>query len=101
MGAARRTALAAVAAAVAASAIARESTALPSPYALAGSGALAVPAVPQAAGRFVLRAGVESTGTASLQQAGGRFALAATASASSLVCYNDTLFRDSFDGSGL
>lgn len=32
--------------------------------------------------------------------AGGRFALNAIASSNSLVCYNDTIFRDGFDGNG-
>jgi len=32
---------------------------------------------------------------------GGRFALSATLATSSLVCFNDTIFRDSFDGTGL
>ena len=31
---------------------------------------------------------------------GGRFALNAIASSNSLVCYNDTIFRDGFDGNG-
>ena len=34
-------------------------------------------------------------------QKGDRFVLSATLAASSLVCYNDTIFRDSFDGTGL
>ena len=34
-------------------------------------------------------------------QEGGRFSLTALLSTSSLVCYNDTIFRDGFDGTGL
>jgi hypothetical protein len=34
-------------------------------------------------------------------QEGGRFALMADLSTASLVCYNDTIFRDGFDGTGL
>lgn len=33
-------------------------------------------------------------------QVGGRFALTASLTTASLVCYNDTIFRDSFDGTG-
>jgi hypothetical protein len=33
-------------------------------------------------------------------QSGARFALTATLAAASLVCYNDTIFRDDFDGDG-
>lgn len=36
-----------------------------------------------------------------VRQTSARFALTATVSASSLVCYNDTIFRDGFDGTGL
>ena len=34
-------------------------------------------------------------------QKGDRFVLSATLGTASLVCYNDTIFRDSFDGTGL
>jgi hypothetical protein len=40
-------------------------------------------------------------GTTSNVAQGERFAVSATFSAASLVCYNDTIFRDGFDGTGL
>ena len=41
------------------------------------------------------------SGTSSSVQESGRFSLNALLSTSSLVCYNDTIFRDGFDGTGL
>ena len=35
------------------------------------------------------------------QQSGGGFSLAATLATAPLACYNDTIFRDDFDGDGL
>ena len=38
---------------------------------------------------------------APLAQQGGGFALVAYADSLATACYNDTIFRDSFDGTGL
>lgn len=58
----------------------------------------------QRGGRFRLQAQVSAQAAAPVlaPQAliGGSFVLNALASASSLVCYDDTIFRDDFDGDG-
>lgn len=52
--------------------------------------------------RFALHAYLESASDQDhTVQAASRFAVSAALSASSLVCYNDTIFRDGFDGTGL
>lgn len=58
----------------------------------------------QANDRFTLKAqlvALASTVSELATQTNARFALNAALSTSSLVCYNDTIFRDSFDGTGL
>lgn len=42
-----------------------------------------------------------SIGTAPAAQSGGSFLMTGILSPQSLVCYNDTIFRDDFDGDGL
>jgi hypothetical protein len=73
-------------------------------YELTGSGALVLDAPAQGNARFSLKADLSSKQRPSIAAtplAGGRFVLSALASSNSLVCYNDTIFRDSFDGTGL
>ncbi len=54
----------------------------------------------QSGDRFSLRAYLgDAIGTAHVQS-GGTFALTASVSSTSGVCYNDTIFRDDFDGDG-
>lgn len=58
----------------------------------------------QRGGRFQLSAtlseGTRAPAMAAAALEGGSYTLNAVASASSLVCYNDTIFRDDFDGDG-
>ena len=58
----------------------------------------------QRGGRFALRGTLSSPAAAPAQAAaalaGGGYVMNAIASASSLVCYDDTIFRDDFDGDG-
>ncbi len=73
-------------------------------FAIAGEGTLAMDAPAQTNGRFALKAQLVTPAdlTASLAvRRGERFSLSALLSTSSLVCYNDTIFRDGFDGTGL
>lgn len=54
--------------------------------------------------RFTLQAQLVAAApspSAAALPADGRFAISALLSPASLVCYYDTIFRDSFDGSGL
>jgi hypothetical protein len=68
------------------------------------SGTLNLDRPAQENGSMRLRASLTSTvaaGEASLLvQVGGRFAMTASFAASPMVCYNDTIFRDDFDGDG-
>jgi hypothetical protein len=72
-------------------------------YELAGAGALALDPPVQRSGSLHLKAAL-SPGVVAIDapamQSDGRFALSATFAASSLVCYNDTIFRDDFDADG-
>lgn len=58
----------------------------------------------QRGGRFELQAEMSvelrQPSVAPAPLAGGGYVLDAIASTSSLVCYNDTIFRDDFDGDG-
>lgn len=58
----------------------------------------------QRGGRFELQAEMsvelQQPSVAPAPLAGGAYILDAVASTSSLVCYNDTIFRDDFDGDG-
>jgi hypothetical protein len=72
---------------------------------LVGSSTLQLDQPVQKSGKVQLKAFLSSSNTygasSSVPQLGGGFALFANLAASSLVCYNDTIFRDSFDGTGL
>jgi len=73
-------------------------------FAIAGEGTLAMDAPAQTSGRFLLKAQLvppTDVRTVLAMQRGERFSLSALLSTSSLVCYNDTIFRDGFDGTGL
>ena len=73
-------------------------------FQLVGSGTLNLDQPVQSSDSVRLKATLTpkdaSLAAASLVQADGRFALTANLAASSLICYNDTIFRDSFDGTG-
>lgn len=73
-------------------------------YQLSGSGVLVVDPSPQKHGNLVLRATLESTDAAIASQppvqAGGGFVVMAAVTSALHVCYNDTIFRDDFDGDG-
>jgi hypothetical protein len=77
----------------------------PPRFQLAGSGTLQLDPLVQKSGNVQLKAYLtpnDAAISASLPaQEGGKFSLAALLSTSSLVCYNDTIFRDGFDGTGL
>lgn len=74
-------------------------------YQLSGTGSITREAVQPSSERFKLSAdlGVRAPGPsmAPASLTGGGFVLSAVASQNSLVCYNDTIFRDGFDGTGL
>ena len=71
-------------------------------FTLTGTATLGADAPRQSAVRFDLRATMAASNAAvAAGREGARFELAAALSPASLACYNDTIFRDSFDGSGL
>ena len=74
-------------------------------FQLAGSGTLRLDQSVQKSGDLQIKAYMSPSDFArppsSSVHKGGRFALSATLATSSLVCYSDTIFRDSFDGTGL
>lgn len=73
-------------------------------FRLSGSGTLRADPPVQVGGRLRLNATLQAKDAALAAsppvQENGRFALMATLAAASLVCYNDTIFRDDFDGDG-
>ena len=73
-------------------------------YELHGTGTIINDAPVQDSNRFRLKANLGAQGNgpsvAPEPLTGAGFALSAIASPSSLVCYNDTIFRDDFDGDG-
>jgi hypothetical protein len=73
-------------------------------YSLTGTGTLRADPPVQADGKLTLRATLHPKDAALAAQPpvqeGGRFALMAAVKASAGVCYNDTIFRDDFDGDG-
>jgi len=72
-------------------------------FELSGSGTLTRDAPLLRNERLQLKAVLAPAGTISAEPtllSGGGFQIAGTLSASSLVCYNDTIFRDDFDGDG-
>lgn len=101
-------ALAALSFACCAPAVARAASPAAQPFAAAGARSDAVPSLPRApfaqrGGGFELTATLSrasAPAAAAMPLGGGGYALAAVASASNLVCYDDTLFRDDFDGDG-
>jgi hypothetical protein len=84
-------------------AIAANSTSANS-FQLSGSGTLAIDSAPQKHGEFVLRASLQSIDALIASQppvqSGGGFAMMAAVTSAVQVCYNDTIFRDDFDGDG-
>ena len=70
-------------------------------FSLSGSGTLSTDPPAQASDRWQLKASFSPAADAPAWQAQGRFVLTGALSASSLACYADTIFRDSFDGTGL
>ena len=69
-------------------------------FSLTGTGTLSTGQPAQKNDRWQLKASLSPATPLPAMQADGRFALAGVLSASSLVCYNDTIFRDDFDGDG-
>ncbi len=73
-------------------------------FQLAGSGTLKPDQPLLKSGNVQLRAYLVPAGAApaasTIVQAGGPFALSAILETASLVCFNDTIFRDDFDGDG-
>ncbi|MDR3386215.1 MAG: hypothetical protein P4L92_04115 [Rudaea sp.] len=74
----------------------------PPRFQLVGSGTLTVDQPVLKNGNVKIKAHLTPSDAASAPsvQEGGGFALIANLSAASLVCYNDTIFRDDFDGDG-
>jgi hypothetical protein len=70
-------------------------------FQLAGSGTLTLDQPLQKSGNVQLSAYLTPTALSPPTLEGGTFSLTALLSTSSLVCYNDTIFRDGFDGTGL
>jgi hypothetical protein len=71
-------------------------------FELSGSGTLTLDAPLQQTGSLRLKAALVPNRVAVERPklSAGSFALTATLAASSLVCYNDTIFRNDFDGDG-
>ena len=69
-------------------------------FSLSGEGTLSIQQPAQANDRWQLKASLSPTAVAPALRAEGRFALTGVLSAASLVCYNDTIFRNDFDGDG-
>jgi hypothetical protein len=76
----------------------------PPRFQLVGSGTLRLEQPVQKSGNVQLNAYLSPSdaerASSPVAQLGGGFALIANLAASSLVCYNDTIFRDDFDGDG-
>jgi len=79
-------------------------------FSMTGTAAMTQRAPAQSSGRFELRGDLQradggavaapSLAAPSLAW-GARFVIDASTAPASLVCYNDTIFRDAFDGNGL
>jgi hypothetical protein len=73
-------------------------------FRMSGSGSLTLNPAEQKNGDFILRATLAPTDAAVASQppvqSGSGFALMAAVTSSVQVCYNDTIFRDDFDGDG-
>lgn len=78
-------------------------TACAAQFSLTGDLHLSQPVAVQTNSRFSLRAGLSASSQTTVAdvQHGMRFTLFAALTSASLVCYNDTIFRDDFDGDGL
>lgn len=72
-------------------------------FSMTGEARLSQPETVQANSRFSLQAGLSASPRAAnaVVQSSLRFALFAALTSTSLACYNDTIFRDDFDGDGL
>lgn len=71
-------------------------------FQLSGTAHLSPTASPQANARYSLRAQLTAPqASGAFVQSGARYTLFAALSTASLACYNDTIFRDDFDGDGL
>ena len=71
-------------------------------FQLNGTARLSQDAPAQANARYSLRAQLNAPAASSaVVQSGTRYSLFAALSTTSLTCYNDTIFRDDFDGDGL
>lgn len=84
--------------------LAQTATAATSRFAIDATATLTPNAPPQRAAGFRLQAQlapVRAPAQAPPAQSGAGFSLVATASAFATACYNDTIFRDDFDGDGL
>ncbi|MBS0557338.1 MAG: hypothetical protein JSR27_07990 [Proteobacteria bacterium] len=78
------------------------SSAFAGQFSLSGTARLSQDAPTQANSRYSLRAQLNTPAASSaVVQTGARYTLFAALTAASLVCYNDTIFRDDFDGDGL
>ena len=76
-------------------------TELKSRFKLTATGTLSYEAAALSNGQLQLKASLSPVTSPPALQSTGRFVLTGTLIASSLVCYNDTIFRDSLDGTGL
>ena len=70
-------------------------------YTVTGFGTLSFDPPAQKDGRLQLEASLSPLAAQSAPESTDRFFLTGTLSSTSLVCYYDTIFRDSFDGNGL
>ena len=78
------------------------SSAFAAQFSLSGTAHLSQDAPAQTNARYSLRAQLNAPAMSStVLQSGARYSLLAALSTASLTCYNDTIFRDDFDGDGL
>ena len=79
--------------------------AAPPRFELSGTATLSLDASVLKSGNMQLKASLTPSGVAVMAspaaQQSGHFALVASMTASSMACYNDTIFRDGFDGDGI
>jgi hypothetical protein len=72
-------------------------------FSVRGAATLTRDQSPLVSDRFTVRGQIvsrEAPSTAAIVQDGGRFVVMARMMAVAQVCYNDTVFRDDFDGDG-
>lgn len=78
------------------------SSAFAAQFSLSGTARLSQDASAQTNSRYSLRAQLTAPPKSSVAaQSGARYTLFAALTTTSLACYNDTIFRDDFDGDGL